>query len=87
MIYFRLFILSLSLHYVAGPAIIFSFLIAFLVTLLNGLCFAEYASKNPKTGAQYIYMYETVGEAMAFIVGWTSIIGNSLQLLYPYKQQ
>jgi len=58
-----------------GPSILLSFLIAFVVTLLNGLCFAEYASKNPKTGAQYTYMYETVGEAMAFLVGWTSIIG------------
>jgi len=30
-----------------GPSILLSFLIAFVVTLLNGLCFAEYASKNP----------------------------------------
>lgn len=68
---------TISCVLVTGPSIILSFLIAFVVTLLNGLCFAEYASKNPKTGAQYIYMYETVGEAMAFIVGWTSLIGKA----------
>ncbi|WAR14288.1 CTR4-like protein [Mya arenaria] len=64
----------------AGPSVIVAFLIGFLVTLLNGLCFAEYAAKNPKTGAQYTYMYETVGEGLAFLVGWTSIIGTTAAL-------
>ena len=58
-----------------GPSVIVAFLVGFIVTLLNGLCFAEYASKNPRTGAQYIYMYEAIGEAFAFIIGWTSVIG------------
>lgn len=64
----------------AGPSVILAFLIGFIVTLLNGLCFAEYASKNPRTGAQYIYMYETIGEAFAFIIGWTSVIGYTAAL-------
>ncbi|XP_045163239.2 high affinity cationic amino acid transporter 1-like [Mercenaria mercenaria] len=59
----------------AGPSVILAFFVGFVVTLLNGLCFAEYASKNPRTGAQYTYMYETIGEAFAFIIGWTSVIG------------
>ena len=59
-----------------GPSVILAFLIAFVVTLLNALCFAEFAAKNPKTGANYTYMYETVGEAVAFIIGWNSLFGK-----------
>lgn len=59
----------------AGPAVVLSFLIGGLVTLLNALCFTEYAAKTPKTGAQYTYMYETIGEGVAFLVGWTLAIG------------
>ena len=61
---------------VTGPAVVISFLIGGFVTLLNALCFTEYAAKTPKTGAQYTYMYETIGEAVAFLVGWTLAIGN-----------
>ena len=61
---------------VAGPAVVLSFLIGGFVTLLNALCFTEYAAKTPKTGAQYTYMYETIGEAVAFLVGWTCAIGK-----------
>ena len=61
---------------ISGPAVVISFLIGGFVTLLNALCFTEYAAKTPKTGAQYTYMYETIGEAVAFLVGWTLAIGN-----------
>ena len=61
-----------------GPAVVLSFLIGGLVTLLNALCFTEYAAKTPKTGAQYTYMYETIGEGVAFLVGWTLAIGELL---------
>ena len=48
------------------------------MTFLNAMCFTEYAAKTPKTGAQYTYMYETIGEGVAFIVGWTAAIGKSI---------
>jgi len=56
--------------------VILAFILASVVTMLNAFCFAEYASRTPKTGATYTFVYQTVGEAMAFIVGWTGIIGK-----------
>ena len=61
-----------------GPAVVLSFLVGGFVTLLNALCFTEYAAKTPRTGAQYTYMYETIGEGVAFIVGWTIAIGKTI---------
>ena len=58
----------------AGPAIIFSFILAGTGCLFAGLCYAEFASMIPVAGSAYTYGYATLGEVLAWIIGWDLII-------------
>ncbi|WP_242921255.1 amino acid permease [Pontibacter liquoris] len=58
----------------AGPAIVFSFIIAGLGCLFAGLCYAEFASMIPIAGSAYTYGYATLGEFIAWIIGWDLIL-------------
>src|SRR6478735_4841676 len=58
----------------AGPAIVLSFIIAGLGCLFAGLCYAEFASMIPIAGSAYTYGYATLGEFIAWIIGWDLIL-------------
>lgn len=58
----------------AGPAIALSFVISGLGCLFAGLCYAEFASMIPIAGSAYTYSYATLGEFLAWIIGWDLIL-------------
>jgi APA family basic amino acid/polyamine antiporter len=58
----------------AGPAIILSFLLSGLGCVFAGLCYAEFASMIPIAGSAYTYSFATLGEFMAWIIGWDLIL-------------
>jgi len=58
----------------AGPAIVISFIISGFACLFAGLCYAEFASMIPIAGSAYTYAYATLGEFIAWIIGWDLIL-------------
>lgn len=58
----------------AGPAIVLSFVVAALGCGFAGLCYAEFASMVPVSGSAYAYSYATLGEFIAWFVGWNLVL-------------
>src|SRR5215218_4681915 len=61
-------------RYGAGPALVFSFILLGVVCGLAALCYAELSSMIPQAGSAYAYSYATLGEFIAWIIGWDLIL-------------
>jgi APA family basic amino acid/polyamine antiporter len=59
---------------VAGPALMLSYVMAGLTCIFAALCYAEFASMAPVAGSAYTYAYTTLGELMAWIIGWDLVL-------------
>jgi APA family basic amino acid/polyamine antiporter len=62
----------------AGPAIVVSMIVAGVVSALAALCYAEFASTVPVAGSAYTYGYATLGELIAWIIGWDLVLEYAL---------
>ncbi len=70
-----IFVLTgLAAHDYAGPGLVLSFVIAGLGCAFAALCYAEFASMIPVAGSAYTYAYATLGELMAWVIGWDLIL-------------
>ena len=58
----------------AGPSVTLAFLVAGLGCAFAGLCYAEFASMIPIAGSAYTYSYATMGELVAWIIGWDLVL-------------
>jgi APA family basic amino acid/polyamine antiporter len=70
-----IFVLTgVAAHDKAGPALMLSFVAAGLACIFAALCYAEFASMAPVAGSAYTYAYATLGELLAWIIGWDLIL-------------
>ena len=82
-----------------GPAIVISMVVAGLASALAALCYSEFAASVPVAGSAYTYAYATLGEFVAWVIGWDLILeyalgaatvavgwsGNFITLLQPAR--
>jgi len=70
-----IFVLTgIAAHDKAGPALMLSFAVSGLACIFAALCYAEFASMIPVAGSAYTYAYATLGELLAWIIGWDLIL-------------
>src|SRR6476660_2159894 len=62
----------------AGPAIVISMVIAGVTSVLAAFCYSEFASTVPVAGSAYTYAYVTLGEFIAWVIGWDLILEYAL---------
>src|SRR5271165_5573279 len=58
----------------AGPAVVFSFIVAAIGCAFAGMCYSEFATMIPIAGSAYTYAYATMGELLAWIIGWDLVL-------------
>ena len=62
----------------AGPAVVLSFVLAGVASIFAALCYSEFASVVPMAGSAYTYGYATLGELIAWIIGWDLVLEYAL---------
>ena len=67
-------LIGVAAHDKAGPAVTLSFAVAGMACIFAALCYSEFASMVPVAGSAYTYAYATLGELMAWIIGWDLIL-------------
>ena len=67
-------ITPVATHDNAGPAVVFSFIIAAIGCAFAGMCYSEFATMIPIAGSAYTYAYATMGELLAWIIGWDLVL-------------
>lgn len=74
-----IYVISPSIaNHTTGPALVVSYLIAGLASLLAALAYADFGVRYPRSGSAYSYAYFSIGEFWAFCVGWNLILENIL---------
>ena len=58
----------------AGPAVVLSFVVAAIGCAFAGMCYSEFATMIPIAGSAYTYAYATMGELLAWIIGWDLVL-------------
>ena len=61
-------------HDNAGPAVVFSFIVAAIGCAFAGMCYSEFSTMIPIAGSAYTYAYATMGELLAWIIGWDLVL-------------
>src|SRR3954452_11525684 len=70
-----IFVLTgVAAHDKTGPALMLSFVVAGVACVFAALCYAEFASMVPVAGSAYTYAYATLGELLAWIIGWDLLL-------------
>src|SRR5271154_2018792 len=70
-----IFVLTgVAAHDLTGPALMLSFVVSGMTCIFAALCYAEFASMAPVAGSAYTYAYATLGELLAWIIGWDLVL-------------
>jgi cationic amino acid transporter 3 len=74
-------LIGIVVSQITGPSAVLAFIAASCITSLSALAYAELAARVPRSGSAYTYIYVTIGEFLAFIIGWDMLleymIGNA----------
>jgi len=70
----------------AGPSVTLAFIVAGIGCAFAGLCYAEFASMIPIAGSAYTYSYATMGELVAWIIGWDLVLEYAVGAATAYSR-